>query len=354
MQGCIASLFIAHQRREWREGETATMERLRAACIFLLVSFLTACAQGGVHSGLSPSGVMPKTDLGPSSHVRPLDTLGGGPLLSALNILLCDAAPQLGGKTLSHLYLGVWRIDVTSNGQTGTLASFASPNVIDVLAYQGGSSTQVGSNNVATQQYNQLTFVVDLASSKAVFTDGSSSALGFLTNTATRSTANAGASTTTIADGPNAVDIISNQAFTVPAGQPQSVRVDFNAFESLAMQSGTLVTNPVLFLATASSVGQIQGTVVNKFGSPVRNATVVATDSNGVVGNTTLTDSNGQFSMSTVNAATYRLTVYNIYTNAAGQQYQASGQSNNGWSGVYGPSITVTGGSTASAGSIAD
>lgn len=329
------------------------MERLRAASIFLLTSLLTACAQGGVHGGLSPANIMPKADSGPASIVRPLDTLGGGPL-SALRILLCDAAPQLDGKTLSHLYLGVWRIDVSSNGQTGTLASFTTPNVIDVLAYQGGASAQVGTSDVATQQYNQLTFVVDLASSKAVFTDGSTSPLGFLINTQTRSSARAGATTTTVADGPNAVDIVSNQAFTVPVGQPQSVRVDFNAFESLAMQSGALITNPALFLAPASSAGQIQGTVVSNYGSPVRNATVVAKDSNGVVANSALTDSNGNFSMSTVNAGTYRLSVYNYYTNAAGQQYQASGESDSERKTSYGPAVTVTGGSTASAGSIAD
>lgn len=329
------------------------MERYRAASIFLLASLLTSCTQS-LPGAVSPASIVPRPDTGPSSRVRPLDTLGGGPLMSALNILLCDAAPQLGGKTLSHLYLGIWRIDVTSNGQTGTLSSFTSPNVIDVLAYQGGASAQIGSNSVPTQQYDRLTFVVDLASSRAVFSDGSTSALGFLTNTTTRSSAKAGASTSTIADGVNAVDIISNQPFTVPVGQPQSVRVDFNAFESLAMQSGTLVTNPALFLAPAASAGEIQGTVVNKFGSPVRNATVVAIDANGNVGNTTLTDSNGSFTMSTLSAGAYQLTVYNTYTNAAGQQYQASGQSNNGWTGVYGPTVTVTGGSTASAGSIAD
>jgi hypothetical protein len=297
--------------------------------------------------------VLPQSTLGPSSHARPLDVIGGGPLLSALSLLLGDSAPQLGGKTLAHLYVGVWRIDVTSNGQTGTLASYSSPNVIDVLAYQGSSAATAGSNNVATTTYSSTTFVVDLASSQAVFTDGTSMPLGFLTNAATKSSSGAGALTSTVADGPNAVDIISNRSFTVPSGQSQAVRVDFNAFESLAMSNGSLITRPVLFLAPTSGESDIKGTVVNKWGSPVAGATVVAKDSNGNVGNTTQTDASGNFDVTTLNPGSYQLLIYNTYTNAAGQQYQASGQSNSGWTGVYGPTITTTGG-TANAGNIAD
>jgi hypothetical protein len=178
--------------------------------------------------------------------------------------------------------------------------------------------------------------------------------LGFLTNTATKSSSGAGSLTSTIADGPNAVDIISNRSFTVPAGSPQNVRVDFNAFESLAMTAyGSLITQPVLLLAPTGASGDIQGTVVNKWGGPVSGATVVAKDSSGVVGNTTQTDANGNFDLTTLNTGSYKLTIYNSYTNAAGQQYQASGQSNNGWTGVYGPTVNVTGG-TANAGYVAD
>jgi hypothetical protein len=294
--------------------------------------------------------MLPQPDSGPSSRVRPLDTMGGG---SMLTVKMGDSVPSLGGKTLAHLYVGVWRIDVTSNGQTGTLASYSTPNVIDVLAYQGNNAATAGSNSVATQTYSGMTLVVDLASSQAVFTDGTTMPLGFLTNTATRSTSGAGSLTSTVADGPNAVDIISNRPFTVPAGQTQSVRVDFNAFESLAMSNGSLITQPVLFVASLANDGDIQGAVLNKFGNPVQGATIVATDANGVVGNTGQSDQNGNFDLTTLNPGTYKLTVYNYYTNAAGQQYQASGTSNNGWTGVYGPTVNVTGGTT-NAGSIGD
>jgi hypothetical protein len=207
---------------------------------------------------------------------------------------------------------------------------------------------------VATQTYTSSTFVVDIPSSVAVFTDGTTMPLGFLTNTATKSSSGAGSLTSTIADGPNAVDIVSNRSFTVPSGQAQAVRVDFNAFESLAMtSSGSLITQPALFLAPTNGLSDIQGTVVNKWGGPVRGATVVATDASGNVGNTTQTDSNGNFDITTLSAGSYKLTIYNYYTNAAGQQYQASGQSNNGWTGVYGPTVNVTGG-TANAGYVAD
>jgi hypothetical protein len=326
------------------------MMRFRAALVFLLAAGLTACSGHAGGQGVSPNGVLPQQNTGPISRVRPLDTLGGG---SMLTMAMGDSVPQLAGKTLSHLYLGIWRIDVTSNGQTGTIASYTSPNVIDVLAYQGQNAAPVGSSNVATQTYTSSTFVVDIPSSVAVFTDGTTMPLGFLTNTATKSSAGAGSLTSTVADGPNAVDIISNHSFSVPSGSAQSVRVDFNAFESLAMPYGSLVTRPVLYLAPMTNDGDIQGTVVNKWGGPVSGATVVAKDANGNIGNTTQTDAHGNFDLTTLNTGSYNLTVYNYYTNAAGQQYQASGQSNSGWTGVYGPTVNVTGG-TANAGNIAD
>ncbi len=220
------------------------------------------------------------------------------------------------------------------------------------LPIKAVSAASAGGNSVPTETYNSLTFVVDLPSSSAVFSDGTTQQLGILTNTPTMSASNAGASTTTLTDGPDAVDIISNQPFTVPVGQPQAVLVDFNAFESLALQSGSLVTNPVLYLAPTGNSGRINGTVVNADGQPVQNATVVATDANGNVGNTRLTDSNGAFEMSALSTGSYTLSVYNNYTNAAGQQFQAIGQSN-GAAIVPGPQITITTGDN-NAGSITD
>jgi hypothetical protein len=278
--------------------------------------------------------------------VRPLDTLGGGSLLTGtLKILLGDSAPQLGSKTLQHLYLGISRIDVSSNGQVTTIASYDQPKLVDVLHFQKDAGQQIGNNRVAKQKFDSLTLVVDMASSQAVFTDQTQMPLTFVTNTPTQSTSGAGVTTTTVPDGANAVDIVANQSFAVPQGQTQEIRADFNAFESLALQSQGLITNPVVFVAERPNSGFIEGTVVNASGTPVQNAAVVAVDANGNVRNTDMTDDKGKFTISTLNRGTYTLTVYNAYTNAAGQQYQASGQTSNATT-VNGPTVFLKNGHT--------
>jgi hypothetical protein len=306
-------------------------------------SLLAACS---MQSGHSTSPVLPQPDTGPVSHVRPLDTIGGGSLLrGTLKVLLGDSAPQLGGRTLQHLYLGISRIDVTSGGQVTTVESYDQPKVVDVLQFQKDAAQQIGNSKVAKQKFDSLTLVVDIASSQAVFSDHTQMPLTFVTNTPTQSTAGAGVTTATVPDGANAVDIVATQSFTVPEGQTQEIRADFNAFESLALQSQGLITNPVVFVAERPKSSFIEGTVVNANGAPVANATVVATDETGAVRNTDITDDKGKFTLSTLNRGSYSLTIYNAYTNAAGQQYQASGQTSSNAT-VAGPSLNLKDGRT--------
>lgn len=334
------------------EGDS-TMRFNRFFSAVALGLVLAGCAGHGTQGG-SSDGMPPLS--GPRVRMHPTDLLGGGPAM-LLKILLGDSAPVLDGKTLAHLYVGVRQINVSSAGQTQTLASFASPHVIDVLAYQGNSADSVTNSNVSSRHYDSLTFVLDVPTSQAVFTDGSSLPLTYMTNTYTRSSAGAGSSTSTVADGINAVDVTNTQGFDVPSDQPQAVRVDFNAFESLWLRYGTLYANPVLYVSPIGNSGQIAGTVVNSAGSPVGNATVVATDPYGNVKNTAVTGSDGTFNISTLTSGSYQLTIYNTYVNAAGHRYIASGESSSAWSSsatVTGPNVNVTAGSTTNAGNLSD
>jgi len=324
-------------------GREMYVRPVRKFAVLAVAALMTACS-GGAH-GASP--VLPQGDTGPASHVRPLDTIGGGSSLvgGLLKILLGDSAPQLGGKTLQHLYIGVSRIDVTANGQVTTIESYDQPKVVDVLQFQKDAAQQIGDSKVAKQKYDSLTLVVDVPSSQAVFSDHTSMPLTFLTNTPTQSSAGAGATTTTVPDGANAVDIIAAQPFSVPEGQTQEIRADFNAFESLALQSQGLIANPVVFVAERPNSALINGTLVNANGDPVANATVVASDADGNVRNTDITDAKGNFTLSTLNRGSYTLTIYNAYTNAAGQQYQASGQTSTATV-VQGPTLSLKNGHT--------
>ena len=284
---------------------------------------------------------------------RPMDTLGG-PIGSRLNVLLGDAAPDLGGRRLEHLNLAIKEIDAVENGQATVLASYDRPRVVDVLAHQDDSGESVANTGVSRSEYQQLRLVVDLASSEAVFKGHKAQPVNFLVNVATSSTAGAGASTVTTADGPGAVDLVVTQPFSIPQGHNQTARVDFNAFESLTLdQFGDILTRATLFVAPVDEMGSATGTVTNDQGRGVANATVVAVASDGSIGNTGFTDDRGNFSIGTLRAGTYKLVVYNRYTTAAGRDSLASGQSTTAQT-VSGPQITISGGTKTSAGTLAD
>jgi hypothetical protein len=187
-----------------------------------------------------------------------------------------------------------------------------------------------------------------------VFQGNDREAINFLTNTATYSSVHAGANTTTVADGPGAVDVTVTQPFSLPSDVSPDVRVDFNLFESLGMlRNEAVVAVPALFVAPRADMGSISGTVNNVRGTGVYNATVVAVASDGSIGNTTNTDAQGNFTLGTIRGGTYQLVIYNRYTTAVGQQITAFGASSSA-SSVTGPSVTVTSGQTTSLGSIAD
>lgn len=284
---------------------------------------------------------------------QPMDVIGG-PTGARLNVLLGDAAPNLGGPALKRLDLGIKEIDAIENGQTTVLASFDKPRIVNVLAHQDDSGESIANTDVSRSEYQQLRIVIDVASSSAQFGRSPSEPINFLTNVATSSSTGAGATTLTTADGPADVDMLVTQPFSIPTGHTNLVRVDFNAFESLAIDAtGNLLARPTLFVAPYDEMGHIAGHIVNSAGQPVSNATVVAVAADGSVGNTDFTDGKGHFDIGTLRAGTYSLVIYNQYTTAAGREVDASGESSSNQS-FSGPAVTVTGGQVTSTATITD
>lgn len=324
------------------------MKRTLATTAAVLMSFgLTACSMHG-------SQPLDDTLSGAkSAPLRPMDVYGGiGNRL--LNVLLGDAAPHLGNKTVTRVDVGIREIDAVSNGTTYVLAHYSKPRVVNVLQFQDNNGAQVANSDKAQTTYQQVRLVVDVPTSQVVFKGKDSVPLNFLTNATTSSSAQAGANTTTVADGPGAVDITVTQPFSVPSNGNPDVRVDFNLYESLGMlRNENVVALPALFVAPRVNMGSISGTLQNASGTAVSNATVVAVASDGTIGNTTCTDANGNFTLGTLRSGTYQLVIYNQYTTAVGQQVYASGASSSA-SSVTGPAVTVTGGNTTSLGTIAD
>jgi Domain of unknown function (DUF4382) len=281
-----------------------------------------------------------------------LDTFGG---IGNMSVMMGDAPPWFSGRTLAHFYVGVREVDVIANGQATPVISLASPYVFDLLGYQDGSMATLGQGAITPGQYSQMRFVFDAASAQAIFSDGSTLPVTFMTNNG--NTANRpGASTVTASD-PNvagAVDVTINAPITVNMGDSASFGVDFNALESMAVvNNNSLKIRPSLVGANTSASGKVTGNIVNQSGSPVQNVVVAAVASDGTIVNTALTGPYGRFNIHGINAGTYQIVLYNSYTTAAGQQYNASGQSSTATS-LNGPSITVTGGGATDAGTLTD
>lgn len=318
----------------------------------LLVS-VAACSGGG--SSLSPSTPKSPADSAVSKqHVKPQDTLGGvggklGTDGDGIDILLGDAPPQIGNLVASEIDLGVDSVAVVSNGVVTPIATFSTPYVVNVMENEGQPSS-IGISQYYTGTYDHIQFTFDVASSKVV-AGGANYPISFLTSSAL-STAGAGSTTTTTAaNGAVTVTVAGN---FLDGGSPASaVQADFNALESLAQNaSGGIISRPALFAVPFDEAGKVDGTVLNAQGAPVSNATVAAFDANGNLGNTGITDSTGAFELRTLAAGNWHLVIYNTYTTATGQTLNASGNTSSGQ--VSGPSVTVTGGNTAQAGSIAD
>jgi hypothetical protein len=317
----------------------------KKACILLLSLSLAACAG----QGMQPKATSTSTGTG-SGVVHKYDISGGiGPLLS-ISICLGDAPPWFSGRTLSHFYVGVREVDAIANGQSTPIIALSSPYVVDLLAYQDGNMASLGSGSIAAANYSQLRFVFDTASAQAIFSDGTTLPVTFMTNNGGGN--GAGASTTTATD-PNiagAVDV------TVPAsvGSSDTYGIDFNALESMAVvNNNSMKIRAAMIASSATQSGKITGTILNQSGSPVQNVVVAAVGSNGAIVNTALTGPYGRFNIHNLGAGTYSLVLYNAYTTEAGQQYTAIGQSSTATS-ISGPTVTVTGGSATATGNLTD
>jgi Domain of unknown function (DUF4382)/Carboxypeptidase regulatory-like domain len=289
-----------------------------------------------------------------SGQVGKFDVSGGiGP--GRLDVAMGDAPPWFSGRTLSHFYIGVREVDAIANGQSTTVLSMGSPYVFDLLSYQDGNALDLGQASVMPANYTQLRFVLDVASAQAIFSDGTSVPVTFLTNNGSNGN-RPGASTVTTTD-PNvqgAVDVTVNGSFTVGSGDSASFGIDFNALESTALvNNNAMKVRPSLVVASNASAGKITGNIVNQNGAPVQNAVVAAVAADGTIVNTALTGPYGRFNIHHLNAGSYQVVIYNSYTTAGGQSYTASGQTSNAAS-VSGPTVTVTGGAATATGALAD
>jgi hypothetical protein len=324
--------------------------------------------------GQSASGALPPYN--PPNAIQPFDTHGG---IATMDVDVGDAPPAFFGSGLASVNLAINEIDVVdSSGNSLVVARYGVPFIVDLLQFQNGSGDSVGQASVNNlQTYQQVRFVINTTASSVLYTGGLSAPLNFVTDNDS-SSSRAGRTTSTSYLGAGLVAITQNGSFTIGSGASELLNVDFNLMESLtppSIGSGRgnhdsngdgngngngnwnsslgLTVRPTLFVAASSNEGMISGTVLNDQGHPVSNAVVVAVGQGNQVGNTVATDASGNFLLHTLAAGTYRLDVYNQYTNSAGANFSSKHSSSDN-DRLRGPTITVTPGQTSNAGTIQD
>lgn len=321
--------------------------KIRSIALTLaLGASITGCA--GTTSGTlpGPTGVHPASTsthhLSTATHVvrvkrsverglrMPKDVIGQLPgLVLSIVIDLLDA-PLVDGED-AQVNLGLVGINAVSDGVATPIVQNSTPQVVNLLALQKIAQQYV--STLPPGSYDTLQLIVDPTTSSVVYR-GANYPVQF--------------GSVPSASGDYA-GIDAAVAFSGAAGGSVTVTADFNVFESVDIEGGVAQIDPQV--VTAMNAGDVTGSVVNAGGGAVTNAVVLALDANGNVLNTTITDSNGAFTLHALSAGSATLVIQNAYTSASGEDATANGADANPPPPVP---ITVTAGSSLSVGSLTD
>ncbi len=305
----------------------------------LATILLAACA------GPNGTATVPLNKTAPAAkHVRvrhvkvngalPKDLLGGTPLIHVL-LSLFDA-PLLGSGSGTQFNAGILGVDaIDSLGDSWQLTGSSTPDVVNLLALQS-TSMNLGSGDLPAGTYPSLQFLLD-PSTTTVTQNGQTYPVEIVDPNHPWWDP-----TDTIEAVTVPLNISSTTAETVTAS------LDFNVFQSANLSNGIVYLTPTV----AAGLGDpsIIGTVVNAAGAPVSNATIVATDANGNVANTSVTAADGTFRVHGINPGGYTVSVLNGYTTVAGATVTASGNDAGASPSTYvvvGPNSEVNTGSLA-------
>ncbi|HEY0615558.1 MAG TPA: carboxypeptidase regulatory-like domain-containing protein [Candidatus Elarobacter sp.] len=271
-----------------------------------------------------------KNSSGQNPGRRPLDLLGGPPSFRLL-IQLFDA-PLVGANAANAQFnAGILGIDaIDSLGDSWQLIANDSPNVVNLLALQN-TSLALGDGSLPAGTYPSVQLLLDPATTTVTY-NGQTYPVRF-----------------TDPNHPWWDPAQTIEAVNVPlqvsgdGGQTLSATLDFNVFESANLSDGVVYLTPTV----AGGIGSptINGSVVNAAGQPVSNATVIATNKDGAVANTTITGADGSYHLRGINPGGYTISVVNTFTTKAGVTVTASGNDDGAAPSAYavvGPDTQLT------------
>ncbi len=283
---------------------------MKSALALAALLGLAACGT----SASAPSAIPLTAAADSASAIRDThDVLGGAPrnrALVQLQIALFDAPiPSYPDAKVNVALAGIQLLA----GSTATpFADFAQPQVINLIALQNQSKNFDGSAPEGT--YSGIRLLIDTA--------GSNVTIGRFTIPIVWGTPGH----------PNAAPVVPvdfSVPFTLAAnghngmGNHPKISLDFNVLESVKFADGRIYVQPSVIAAGGSA--QAQGKVCNAAGKPVTNATVLALDTTGHVKNTTVTATDGSFTIHALAPGQYTFVVKNSYVSASGQKVTASG-----------------------------
>ncbi|MDQ6943683.1 MAG: DUF4382 domain-containing protein [Candidatus Eremiobacteraeota bacterium] len=235
------------------------------------------------------------------------DFLGGAPS-AKVNIALYDAPlTTMPGVKVNIALDGVQLL--TSNGAV-PFASYSQHQIVNLLDLQHNALTFDGTT--PSGRYSGVRLLIDSAHSNVTF----------------------GSTTIPIVWGtpghPSTSPVIAvdfDVAFTAGSplnlNTPAKVALDFNVMQSVRFVNGTIYVQPSVTAANAAA--QVTGTIKNRAGKAVANASVLATDLTGRVVNVTATGADGTFTLHALPPGAYTIVVKNSYVTASGETITAAG-----------------------------
>ncbi len=260
---------------------------------------LTACNVSG-----------PATSIVPGAATgAPRDTqdfMGGAP--SRLHVALYDAPLRnMPGVKVNVALAGVQLL--TSTGAL-PFVSYGSPQVVNLIDLQHNALTFDGTT--PSGRYTGIRLLIESARSNV--------AIGNMTIPIVWGTPGHPSTSPVIA-----VDF--NVAFAagglLSGDKPTTITLDFNVMQSVKFANGTIYVQPSVTAANAAA--QVNGTIKNRAGKPVANASVLAMDLTGRLINATATGSDGKFVLHALTPGAYTIMVKNSYVTASGETITATG-----------------------------
>ncbi len=276
---------------------------------------LTAC--GGSHGTDS---AVPAKSVSAAKHVRhlksdkkPLYVLGGSPAAALFSLTLDLLDAPLVGATAANAQFnaGIIGVDaIDGNGDSWQLIANDTPQVVNLIALQS-TALNMGNGTLPSGTYPSIQLLLDPSTTSVVY-NGQTYPVEFVDPNHPWW------------DPTQTIEAV-NVPLTVSGSDGQNVTatLDFNVFQSANLTNGIVYLTPTV----AGGIGSpsINGSVVNAAGAPVSNATVIATDAQGNVANTTITGADGSFHLHGINTGSYTVSIANTYTTIAGVTVTASG-----------------------------